>query len=192
MLTLVIQEQDPTCRARTIIDDRNVRTNTCDQLDSVLTESAHFDELRGLSVNISKTVVFSTSVKGCKQLSKLRVFGVPFKQSHVVKAHRRMRTLKTVSESIFVKDHYQIGEVLVWRQVHGPVQHLRTAMYLDMGDHVIYSHPPCRTCPLRERVRQSLVADVQTRATREQPDRKDIQDLTTQLDFDASCALLLG
>ena len=32
---------------------------------------------------------------------------------------------------------------------------------------------------LREHVRQSLVADVQTRATKEQPDRKDMQDLTT-------------
>ena len=45
---------------------------------------------------------------------------------------------------------------------------------------------------LREHVRQSLVADVQTRATKDQPDRKDTLDLTTQLDFDASRALLLG
>ena len=82
---LVVQEQDPTCRAGAIIDDLNVRTNTCDQLKTVLTESAHFDELSGHSMNTSKTVVFSTSVKGRKQLSKLRVRGVPFKQSHVVK-----------------------------------------------------------------------------------------------------------
>ena len=82
---LVIQEQDPTCRAGAIIDDRNVRTNTCDQLKSVLTESAHFDELSGHSMNTIKTVVFSTSVEERKQLSKLRVRGVPFKQSHGVK-----------------------------------------------------------------------------------------------------------
>ena len=82
---LVIQEQDPTCRAGAIIDDRNVRTNTCDQLKTVLTESAFFDELSGHGMNTSKTVVFSTSVKGCKQLSKLRVRGVPLKQSHGVK-----------------------------------------------------------------------------------------------------------
>ena len=36
-------------------------------------------------MNTSKTVVFSTSVKGRKQLSRLRVHGVSFKQSHVVK-----------------------------------------------------------------------------------------------------------
>ena len=82
---LVIQEQDPTCRAGAIIDDRNVPTNTCDQLKTVLTESAYFDELSGHSMNTSKTVVFSTSVKGRKQLATLRVGGVPFKQSHVVK-----------------------------------------------------------------------------------------------------------
>ena len=43
---------------------------------------------------------------------------------------------------------------------------------------------------LREHVR--LVADVETRATKEQPDRKDMQELTPQLDFDACRPLLLG
>ena len=85
MVMLVIQEQDPTCPAGAIIDDRNVRTNTCDQLKSVLTESAHFDELSGHNMNTIKTVVFSTSVRGRKQLSRLRVRGVPSKQYHVVK-----------------------------------------------------------------------------------------------------------
>ena len=86
MVTLwMLVIEDPTCRAGAIIDDRNVRTNNCDQLKSVSTGSAHFDELSGHSMNSIKTVVFSTSVKGRKQLSRLRVWGVPFKESHVVK-----------------------------------------------------------------------------------------------------------
>ena len=54
----------PALSSRAIIDDWNVRINTCDQLKSVLTESAHFDELSGHSMNTSKTVFFSTSVSG--------------------------------------------------------------------------------------------------------------------------------
>ena len=321
---LVIQEKDPTCRAGAIIDDRNVRTNTCDQLRSVLTESAHFDELSGHSMNTSKTVVFSTSVKGRKQLSKLRVRGVSFKQSHVVKilgqqlsvvkATRREMANAVVREArvalgrvpalslpqddaqrviesaviptitsgaglftfpsisllrscraaavkavwgtkrgnraaelvlalttkahrvdpfsacaySYIQDirrtlircpdvteqfcqilnHYQVSEVPVSAKcMNGPVQHLRTVLwYLDMeltSDLRIHrdGRVPFQWLEqqdgwwgheLREHVRQSLVADVQTRVTKEQPDRKDMQDLTTQLDFDACRALLLG
>ena len=79
---LVIQEQDPICRAGAIINDRDVRTDTC-ELKSVLTESASFDELSGHSMHTIKTVVFSTSIKGRTQL--FFESGVPFKQSHVVK-----------------------------------------------------------------------------------------------------------
>ena len=45
---------------------------------------------------------------------------------------------------------------------------------------------------LREHVRQRLIADVCTRATKDMLDRKDMQDLSTQCHFDARCALLLG
>ena len=91
--------------------------------------------------------------------------------------------------------------------MNGPVQHLRTVLwYLDMeltSDLRIHrdGRVPFQWLEqqdgwwgheLREHVRQSLVADVQTRVTKEQPDRKDMQDLTTQLDFDACRALLLG
>ena len=43
------------------------------------------DELSGHHMHTSKTVVFSTSGKGRKQLSQLRVRGAPLKQSHIVK-----------------------------------------------------------------------------------------------------------
>ena len=98
-----------------------------------------------------------------------------------------------------VLDHYQIGEVPVHaRCTNGPVQHLRTVMwYLDMeiaSDLRIHrvgrapfqwleqqdgrrEHEP------REHVRQSLAADVQTRATKEQPDRKDMQGLDDPVGF---------
>ena len=100
------------------------------------------------------------------------------------------------------------GSVLVNAKcMGGLVQHLRTVMwYLDMestSDLRIHrvGRVPFQWLEqqdgwweheLREHVRQSLVADVQTRATKEQPDRKDMQDLMTQLDFDATRALLLG
>ena len=78
--------------------------------------------------------------------------------------------------------------------MNGPVQHFRTIMwYLDME---IASHLRIHRVvrvpfqwleeqdgwlgqELREHVRQSLVADVQTRATKER-DRKEMQDWTTQ------------
>ena len=90
--------------------------------------------------------------------------------------------------------------------MNGPVQHLGTVMwYLEMeitSDLRVHRVGRVRfqwlkqqdgwwVHELREHVRQSLVADVQTRAAK-QPDRKDMQDSTTQLDFDASRALLLG
>ena len=62
------------------IDDKNVRTQSAQQLQQIIQHTSTFDAAIDAVVNTDKTVTFATSAKGRKQLSHIMLNGQPLNQ----------------------------------------------------------------------------------------------------------------